>query len=184
MTDTILTSEQFVKSFTNISDNLENKYLRPAIVEAQEFQLQKIVGSALYRKLLDYVNRTSGLVVKPNPADARFVRLLNVAQYLIAYQAVADVLPRISVKVANMGAIMTGGEHIQQLSMNDVFRMAQEYRNKAAAYTDTLQRFLRENRADYPELDECGCGDVPANLSTSFDCGIVLGGVRGRGRRL
>ena len=49
--DILLTSEEFVKSYSNISNNVNGKYLRVAIREAQEIELRGILGSFL----LDYV---------------------------------------------------------------------------------------------------------------------------------
>ena len=43
----LLTSEDFIKSCTNISDNLSGKYLQGAIREAQETALRDVLGSCL-----------------------------------------------------------------------------------------------------------------------------------------
>ena len=49
-TEYLLTSEDFIKSVTNISDNLSGKYLQGAIREAQEESLRSILGSRLLNK--------------------------------------------------------------------------------------------------------------------------------------
>lgn len=51
MAEVLLTSEEFVKSISNISDNLAGKYMLPAIREAQEINLREILGDALTDKL-------------------------------------------------------------------------------------------------------------------------------------
>ena len=44
MAEILLTSETFVKSVTNVSDNLAGKYILPSIREAQEQGLKSILG--------------------------------------------------------------------------------------------------------------------------------------------
>jgi len=51
ITDTLLTSPDFVKSVTNISDNLNGKVMQAAIREAQEIDLKQIIGSCMLSKL-------------------------------------------------------------------------------------------------------------------------------------
>jgi hypothetical protein len=47
MKNTLLTSTDFVKSNTNISDNISDKYLLATIKEAQNEDLRGVVGDAL-----------------------------------------------------------------------------------------------------------------------------------------
>ena len=51
MKEILLTSEASVKGLTAISDNVESKYLLPAIREAQEIYLREIIGDPLLAKL-------------------------------------------------------------------------------------------------------------------------------------
>jgi hypothetical protein len=51
MAEILLTSEKFVKSVTNISDNLEGKYLQAGIREAGDIYLENILGSSLLSAL-------------------------------------------------------------------------------------------------------------------------------------
>ena len=51
MAEILLTSERFVKSVTNVSDNLEGKYLQAGIREAGDIYLENILGSALVQAL-------------------------------------------------------------------------------------------------------------------------------------
>ena len=48
---TLLISVDTIKTNTNISDNLEDKVLYPAIQRAQDIELQSVIGTDLYRAL-------------------------------------------------------------------------------------------------------------------------------------
>ena len=54
------------------------------------------------------------------------------------------------------------------------------YQGKADACCVTLQQWLLDNRDAFPELDDCSCRAIRANLRSAASCGIWLGGVRGR----
>ena len=51
MEEILLSSENFIKSVTNISDNVNGKYILPALREAQEIDLKGIIGSSLLETL-------------------------------------------------------------------------------------------------------------------------------------
>ena len=55
MQETFITSADFVKAATDISDNIAGKYLIPAIREAQEIYLRPIIGGRLLDALKDVV---------------------------------------------------------------------------------------------------------------------------------
>ena len=49
--DVLLISEDYIKSTTNISDNLANDYLLPSIKLAQDVDLESTIGTQLLKKL-------------------------------------------------------------------------------------------------------------------------------------
>ena len=60
MNKTLLISEADIKEYSNISDNLAGKYLRPAIYDAQFIDLQETIGSTLLKKLSEkFIKKTS-----------------------------------------------------------------------------------------------------------------------------
>ena len=52
----LLVSPQFIKNFTNVSDNLSGKLLESAIWEAQNYGLRTVLGDCLVDKLEQLVN--------------------------------------------------------------------------------------------------------------------------------
>lgn len=102
MTNILLISEDYVKSNSNIDDNLWSKMLVPAIREAQEMGLQPILGTSLYKKILDMVETGS---VKET-ANSAYKNLLDVyVQPFLLYQVMVNVIPIIGTKLSNMGVI-------------------------------------------------------------------------------
>lgn len=168
----LLTSEDFVKSFTNISDNLSGKYLLSAIREAQGVDLRGILGSCLLDKL-------KGLYGAGQLAGD-YKALVDKAQPFLAFTACVYVIDRVSYKITNFGLAKSSDENLQLATMDEMQAEKGYYQAKADAQCWDLTGWLLENQRLFPELDVCGCNRKRANLTSSYSGGIVLGGPRGK----
>lgn len=177
-TEYLLTSEDFVKSHTNISDNLSGKYLQSAIREAQEVVLRGIVGSCLLDHCKQLMAEGHGSI-----QDADYKELVNRCQYFLAWTAAADLCMRPSYKITNFGLAKSNDENLTVATMDEITATQGYYQAKADAECLTLQSWLLENRLTYPELRDCDCNRMRANLTSAASCGIYLGGARGKQTR-
>ena len=176
MAETLLSSEAFIKSVTNISDNLAGKYLLPSLREAQEFGLRGILGDCLFERLKDLVK--TGEI--EDPLNIAYKTLLDRSQYYLAYQTATELVNRISYKIANFGVVKSTDENLQVATQDEVAKQQYFYQAKADNYCLSIQQFLLDNRAAYPELTECACHRIESNLHSAASCGIFLGGARNR----
>lgn len=174
----LLTNENFVKGLTNISDNLASKYLVASIREAQDMGLTSILGTNLTKALTDLVARNA----IDTPPYTAYKELLDKAQYYIAYKAIAELVVKVSYKIANAGVVKTSDENVINASEGEVMRQRGYYESKADFYANELQRFVCANASAYPELRASDLGKIKANLRSSASCGIFLGGARGVNR--
>ena len=177
MAEILLTSETFVKSVSNISDNVAGKYILPAIREAQEFGLKMVVGEALLSKLKALV--ASGDIAEA--ANADYKALLDKCQYFLAYQAIVEVCGKVSYKIGNFGVSKSNDENLQVATFDEIARTEYYYQSKADAHCLDLQRWILDRRASFPELSENTCNQMRSHLRTAAACGIFLGGARGKG---
>ena len=175
-TQILLTSESFVKDVTSISDNLAGKYLRPSIREAQEVKYRGIVGDALLAKLKALVG--AGEIAQEG--NEAYKALVDRSQYFLAYSAIVEVAAKVSWKIANAGVVKTPDERMETASEVDMAKVQAYYQSKADSECLDLQNYLLDNRAAYPELAECDCNRIKANLYSAATCGIFLGGARGK----
>ena len=171
-TEYLLTSEDFIKSCTNLSDNLSGKYLQGAIREAQEVALREVLGSCL----LD----TLKAKMAAKTLDGWYKDLVDRCQYFLAYTAIADVCWKATYKVTNFGLNKSSDENLQVATQDEVAANQGYYMAKADAECLRLQNWLLENRSEFPELDACACERIKSNLTSAATCGIWLGGARGR----
>lgn len=178
MRSIILISEDKVKTVSNLDNNVFGKWLLPAIREAQDVQLQSIIGSTLYNQLLTLVD--SGDIALEEYELYKDLLDNQIADFLV-YQSLVNVIPLINVNMANMGTVVSNDEHIQTLSQGNVDLVRGYYQNLADIYQKRLQDFLKCHREYFPELNECGCDNcgVKPNLNSNTNTsGIWLGGLR------
>ena len=174
MAEILLTSEAFVKSVTNVSDNLAGKYILPSIREAQEQGLKSILGDCLLSKVKHLFNTDS--------LEGIYKELVDHCQYYLAYAAIVEVTNKVSFKIGNFGVAKSTDENLQVASYDEIVKMQYYYQTKVDAYCLELQQWLLQNRGSIPELTESQCKKLSSNLHSAASCGIFLGGARGKRR--
>lgn len=177
MNDVLLTSLNFVRTQTNISDNISDKYLMPAIREAQEMNYQQIIGTRLLQRLKSMVVDKS----IDEEENEHYKAILGLSGYYLAYQTVANLVMLTTYKVGNIGANTTTDDNVQIPYMSEVFKLKDYYINKADFYCKNLQRYLVENYNKIPELSQAKVSEIRACLYSAASSGLWLGGARGKG---
>ena len=59
MTDVFIISEENLRQFTDINNNVDSKLLKNAVREAQDIEIQRILGTKLYDKITELRNQIS-----------------------------------------------------------------------------------------------------------------------------
>lgn len=172
----LLCNEDYIKTFTNISDNISGKYILPAIYFAQRQNLEECLGTALVRKLQELVGNEE---IENFENEHYKILLDDYIQDYLAFQAVSEIVVNTSFKINNLGANRTDDEKAYGLSFSEVYKLRDYYKSKADYLMYRMQRFLIANYADYPELVEYKTiADLQSNLYSSASVPIFLGGCR------
>ena len=159
MKNVLLTNEDFIKSISNISDNISGKFLLPAILESQNEDLRGVIGTDLLNKLIDLIDSNE----IGRDENAHYALLIDKCQYFLAYSAISKMVLLTSYKL-----------------FNEILAMKDLYINKADYYKYQLQLFLLENTTKYPELNTNTCNSIRSNIYNAASSGLWLGGVRGK----
>lgn len=176
MANVLLVSPEFIRSTTNISNNLQDKYLHSAIRESTDIDLEEVVGTKMLKKLKELVS--TGDIQKEE--NELYKDLLDAAKYFLAYATISRVVVISSAKIDNFGLSQADDEHVQALDMKEVFQLEKYYTNKADVYRKKLQDFIKKNLSNLPEITDYDCYDTEANLNSAASCSIFLGGARGK----
>ena len=177
MKNVLLTSPDFVRLNSNISDNVNSKVLATAIREVQEDELQEILGQLLFEKLQDLVE--SGEI--SNEENAKYKELLDKSQMFITYRVIAEIIVMLNMKIDNAGLIQTRDENMDYMGLDDTMTMKNYYDTKASHYAYLLQNYLMEHLTEIPELTECQAWKIRSTLYSAASPSVFLGGARGRG---
>lgn len=173
----LLISEDFIKTHSNLNENVWGEYLTPAIREAQDIGLQQIIGSCLYNSILSKV--ADGSITATTESSYKTLLDGYIQPYLM-YQVITDLVPIIGVKLANIGVVISNDDRIVNLDEAERNRIGAYYQYRADFYCRRLQQFLITNKELFTELDECTCKNIKATLDSAASTGLFLGGLRGK----
>ena len=177
MTNTLILSEDTLKTFSSLNNNIFGKTIAPAIVIAQDIYLQGIIGTNLYRKLLASID--DGSIEGKNNIHYKYLIYTYIIPFLI-YQTQSILIEEIAAKVTNIGVVHTSDERIENLPQSERELLASKYQNYANFHTGLLQNYLLDNRSNFPELSDNDCSMIKANLHSSTMTGLWLGGYYGK----
>lgn len=149
-----------VKDNTIIGEEVNEDMIRVAVRQVQDIELMKIIGSSLLRRLQELVYQK---LIDQEAYGAYKVLLDEYIQPYLLSMTVANISFDLAYKYRNKGVINTYDEHITNTPYDDIALLVQKHKVNAASYREYLVKFLRTNRASYPELaDGCDCGVIAA----------------------
>lgn len=148
MTDTLLISWTKVKQYTDINDSLDADLIKNAIREAQDIELQRVIGTLLYQKLINDVQASS--------LTGAYQTLVNdYIQDMLLYASYYNILENTFIRTRNNGLLTPqGGENSASVDKATYEMKRQSVRNKFEYYSDRLSRYLVETQDSFPELTE------------------------------
>ena len=173
MTDILLIGEDYIKTHSGLNDNIWGNYLTPSIREAQDIKLQSILGTNLYKSILKQIDEDR-LCIKYQELIEEYI------QVYLMYQTITELIPLLSVKIANFGITLSNDEHLVNINAEEKELLRNHYENKADFYGRRLQEYLLENYSKFPELKEGDCNRIKENLYSSSSTGLWLGGLRSK----
>jgi hypothetical protein len=148
MTSTFIISEAKVRQFTDINDNLDTAFIKNAIREAQDIWLQRIIGTALYNRILSDIDSSSLTGVYQTLVD-------DYIQDFLLYAAYYESLEAIYIRPRNNGLLnATGGDNSQTVDKTLFDQKRQSVQNKLQYYSERLVNYIIEKQGTYPELNE------------------------------
>ena len=146
MTTTLLISETKLRQFTDMNNNVDTELLRNAVREAQDIEIQRIIGTLLYDSFMTQVD--NGVFTNSN-----YETLLNdYIQPSLLYWAYYYAIETIYIRSRNNGVLIpTGGENSIQAE-RDIYEMKrQSIKNKAQFYSEKLTNYIITYTNLFPE---------------------------------
>lgn len=147
MTTVFLISEEKLRQFTDINNNVDTELLKNAVRIAQDIELQRLIGTKLYEKLLSDVEADTLTGAYKTLVD-------DYLQDFLLFAAYYESLESIYLRPRNNGLIKpTGGENSVDVDRSIYDMKRQSVKNKMQYYAERLANYLAENQSTFPELN-------------------------------
>lgn len=164
MRETLLIGLTDIQDFKGISSNVNSfKELEPHVLEAQEFDLKKIIGESFYIDLMDDF--------EASPSLDKYYDLFHGKRYtyegknyehagiraVLCYHSYARYIPEAQTQSTATGFVKKTNQYSEPASDKSITRKAQQARSGAQAHWDKVKCFIERHSKDYP-LFNCGRG--------------------------
>jgi hypothetical protein len=143
-TEVFFISEEKIKSFTDVNENVYVSDLIPGLISSQDLDLQNLLGSKFYDGLKARILANTLSVDETN--------LINefIAPFLLN-QAVWRILPNIKWKLLNKSVLSPSSETANTISLEEFQYLRNDQLNTATFYAERLRNHLVQYNYLYPE---------------------------------
>jgi len=139
----LLVSEEKLKAFTTINENVSPQLLIPYILNSQETYLVNLIGSSFLKELYTEV-RTNTVTVAN-----QFILDEFIGQVVLQYGLMMS-LPFLKYKILNKSILSPKSESADSIDLDELKYLVAQVKNTAEQYAMLLQRYLFWHSADYP----------------------------------
>lgn len=165
----LLISEETLKKYSLINDNIDGKYILSTIQVTQDVDLEGLIGKNLLQTLCDKVS--DGSIYNTVYQD-----LLDdyITDYLI-WECMANLQVGVNYKIANAGTFNSVDTQKSSIDYKSGQLLQEQYKQNANSYAVKLKNYLAHNSSLFPEYySNCGC-EQPDEVPTY---GLFLGDIR------
>lgn len=150
------------QNYEDLSVNVKSDRIKFFVKKAQELDLKPFLGHALYYDFIQYFNNDGTLKDEtPQP----YKDLLNGSEYLdkrgyvvlyegllptLVYFTFARFIEADAVHYTATGPVIKHHDNADALSPQEVAKLVQQHRSVANAHANEVEKFLRDNKADFP----------------------------------
>ncbi len=173
MATTLFITEDKLKSFTGIEDNVDPVTLYPYVLQSQDLYVQQTCGTKLYNAVKNYV---VDKVINGTPIPQAYKTLLeDYISPMVVYYTYYLALPHIKYKTTNKGLLSGTSEVGETVSLEEVQFLMNQIQNSAQFYNERLRDFLVAYQEDYPEYQSYTNKDGMApRRGTSYYTGLAM----------
>jgi len=148
MQTTLFISEAKVRGFSDINESLDDKLITNSIREAQDIEIQPIIGTILYNTISTKIDNSS--------LSGSYQTLVDdYIQPALLYASLYNITEYTYIRTRNNGLLTpTGGENSVNVDKTIYDTRRQSLENKKQFYADLLARYISQNSSEYPELGQ------------------------------
>ncbi len=161
----LLVSEQRMKQWTNLDNNIRIDVLTPSILNAQEIYIQDSLGTKFFVRLKEGV-RDNDLTVSEEAFLKDYVgpSLMQYALYLL--------LPNLKYKFVEKGILNGTSEETAQTSLDELQYLRASTLETAQFYDERMRDFLKQNPNEFQQWKTWDGNGMPRNARSAYFSGL------------
>jgi len=167
MATALLVSEQRLKQWTNLDENVRVEEITPFIIQAQDIYIQDQLGTKFYNSIKDgIINNT--LTTDENAFLQDYIgpTLMQYGLYLM--------MPGLKYHLTDKGVLSGSSENATQTSLDELKYLRQSVLNTAEFYAQRLREYLMDNPGMFADYDTPGTDGMYPNKQTPYFSGLVV----------
>ena len=138
----LLVSEEKLKAFTTVNENVSPQLLIPYILNSQNTYLVNLIGSSFLKEL--YLQVRTNTVTQAN----RFILDEYIGQVVLQY-GLMMALPFLKYKILNKSILSPKSETSDSIDLDELKYLVAQVKNTAEQYAMLLQRYLFWHSNEY-----------------------------------
>ena len=156
MNNIMMISEDVLKTYTAINDNVQTNELRYCILTSQQIQIQETLGTNLYNKMLDLIS-TGDIQLG---ANSNYKTLLDTyIQPALVNYSYYMALDNFMVKFMSVGLVQNRSEQGNSIDFKTFQFLKQNAKDQAEFSDNLLRRHLIFRSGLYPEYNNGNLND-------------------------
>jgi len=175
MNTTLLIPSDDLKKYGLVSDNVDVSYINPCILQCQDVDLQQLIGTKLYKRLLTEIESREADPENYVIPEAYSILLSDYVEPYLMQKTQSIMCIAGYAQIRNNGMSIPTGEHDDKASLNESIYLKNYFESTARFYSERLIKYLKANCSLYPEFhDYDSCADMRPTDTSNYRVGIVL----------
>lgn len=164
----LLISEQRVKQYTNLDNNVRMEEITPFIIQSQDLYLQPRLGTKFFTRL------KNGVIAGDLNADEKGL-LNDYIGPMLAHYSVYQMLPGLKYKFVDKGIVSGASEETNPTSLEELEYLRQATLNTAEFYDQRLREYLHDvDSGTFPDYDQPGTEGMNPDHEPAYYAGLVI----------
>lgn len=165
----------YIKAYSHIDGSVDEQDLLPSIIQAQDSQIQPILGTDLFNKLKTLIT-TDAVAGNYDTLLNDYVRMATLKWTLVHFY------PYLQGKILNGTIGSRNVDNITALSQAEVGRLVDIERSNSQFYSERLIEYLQNNSSLFPEYNSNSGADMTPETQTYSEGGLTISGTNRRNR--
>lgn len=164
----LFVSEDYLKSFSVINENVEMKQITPLIDKVQEQRILPVIGTGLYNELKTQIAGSSLTSLNTTLLDEYITKAVL---WWTMYEAPIF----FNYRFMNKGVMVKSSENSRPAGMDEINDLRGQFKSDAEFYTNRIVLYLIEHASSYPLYENPGNGvDTVHPQNYSYSNGMNL----------